>query len=150
MPGASAATHSSRCGRSPNDPSRVSATMRDTPVFSANTPNGRRTLSVMDVGGTLGLWLRCRSGSCLFLRFVNRPDHVERALRVVFGFIAQDSLTAAERVLEADERSLEAGELLGREEWLGKKTLQPAGAGDHGPVLRRQLLEAEHGNDVLE
>ena len=33
----SAATQSSRCGRTPSEPASVSATMRDTPVFSAKT-----------------------------------------------------------------------------------------------------------------
>src|ERR1017187_5737288 len=41
---------SSRCGKSPNEPSRVSATMRETPVFSAKISNGRRTLRFMSVG----------------------------------------------------------------------------------------------------
>src|SRR5664279_2213584 len=50
MPGASAATQSSRCGKSPNEPSRVSATMRETPAFSAKISNGRRTLRFMSVG----------------------------------------------------------------------------------------------------
>src|ERR1039457_2522042 len=121
MPGASAATQSSRGGKSPNEPSRVSATMRETPVFSAKTSNGTRTLRFMSVGCCmfhlrfsfrLGLRLRIGRGFGLrvggglrvalslgfgprlgfsyglagfgfSLRFVNRPDHVKRAFRVV-------------------------------------------------------------------
>src|ERR1035437_5282491 len=223
MPGTSAATQSSRCGKSPNEPSRVSATMLDTSVLSAKIWNGSRTLRCMRVDGmfdfrlrfrlglrmrfgrglgrspcgriqlglrfgfrtglrlwlrlgircgfTIGLWFGLisrfgvalgfgflpwfgwRCGLCGFrfcLRFANRPDHVKRAFRVVFEFIAQDSLTAVQRILEADELSFRAGELLGREKGLGEKTLQPAGADDHVAVLRRKLLQAEHGNDVLE
>src|ERR1019366_395555 len=44
MPGVSAATQSSRCGKSPKEPARVSATIRDTPVFSPKTWKGRSTL----------------------------------------------------------------------------------------------------------
>src|ERR1019366_1220066 len=62
MPGTSAATQSSRCGKSPNEPSRVSATMRDTPVFSAKIWNGSRTLRFMSVGGMFDHRLRFRLG----------------------------------------------------------------------------------------
>src|ERR1700733_4265548 len=49
-----------------------------------------------------------RDGFSFSLRFVNRPNHVERAFRIVFEFIAQDALTSIQRVLEADELSFEA------------------------------------------
>src|ERR1700722_13455795 len=117
MPGGSAATQSSRCGKRPNEPVRASATMRKTPVFLAKIWKGRRTSRVMAGADT--------SEFRLGLRFIDRPDHVKRSLRVVFELIPQDSLTAVQRVLEADELSLEAGELLGREEGLGEKMLQP-------------------------
>ena len=55
-----------------------------------------------------------------------------------------------ERVLEAHEFAFMAGKLLGGEKGLGEKALQPAGADDHVAVFRRKLLEAEHGDDVLE
>src|ERR1035438_5482914 len=100
MPGASAATQSSRCGKSPNEPSRVSATIRETPVFSAKISDGRRILRFMRAGGMLdlrprrfglqpGLRLRWGGGGAglrLGLRFVDGPDHIERALGVVFEF----------------------------------------------------------------
>src|ERR1035438_7183682 len=191
IPGASAATQSSRCGKSPNDPPRVSATMRETPVFSAKISNGRRTLRCMSagccmfhlrfrfrfgfrlslrrrfglgfrlgIGGGLRLALcpgfgprfglsRGLAGCGFSLRFVNRPDHVERALWVVFEFIVQDSFAAIERVLETDEFSLDAAKLLGGEEWLREESLQPPGAGDYVAVFRRQLFQAKHGDDVL-
>src|ERR1700722_10577714 len=117
MPGGSAATQSSRCGKRPKEPVRASATMRKTPVFLAKTRKGSRTSSVMAGGDTSKLRLR--------FRFIDRPDHVKRSLGVVLELIPQDSLTAVQRVLEADELSLEAGELLGREEGLGEKMLQP-------------------------
>src|ERR1035441_9176967 len=60
MPGTSAATQSSRCGKSPNEPSRVSATMLDTSVLSAKIWNGRRTLRCMRAGGMFDLRLRFR------------------------------------------------------------------------------------------
>ena len=40
------------------------------------------------------------------LRLVHRPDHVERALRVVLEFIAQDALAAVQRILQADQLAL--------------------------------------------
>ena len=39
---------------------------------------------------------------------------------------------------------------LGREKRLGKKTLQTSGASDHVAVLRGQLFQAQHRDDVLE
>src|SRR5579872_4986858 len=70
---------------------------------------GQRFGLGLEIGGGLratlavgvGVWLGfiyglVGFGSCF--RFVNRPDHVERALRVVFEFIAQDSFAAIERV----------------------------------------------------
>src|ERR1035438_53037 len=62
MPGTSAATQSSRCGKSPNEPSRVSAAMLDTSVLSAKIWNGRRTLRCMRAGGMFDFRLRFRLG----------------------------------------------------------------------------------------
>src|ERR1035441_10329440 len=172
MPGASAATQSSRCGKSPNEPSRVSATIRETPVFSAKISNGRRTLRFMSVGCCmfdlrfgfrLGFGLRIGRGFGLGVgggllvalrlgfglrfgfsyglagfgfsfRFVNRPDHVERAFRVVFEFIAQDAFAAIERVFETDHFSLNAAKLLGGEKRLREESLQTPGAGDYAAI----------------
>src|ERR1017187_161878 len=60
MPGTSAATQSSRCGKSPNEPSRVSATMLDTSVLSAKIWHGRRTLRCRKAGGMVALRLGFR------------------------------------------------------------------------------------------
>src|ERR1017187_10092254 len=65
------------------------------------------------------------AGCGFSLSFVNCPDHVERALWVVFEFIVQDSLAAIERVFETDEFSLDAAKLLGGEEWLREESLKP-------------------------
>ena len=70
-------------------------------------------------------------------------------IRDFFELVAKNPLASVERILEAHELSLEAGELLRREKGLGKKALQAAGAGDHFAVLGRKLFEAEHGNDVF-
>src|ERR1039458_874846 len=159
MPGTSAATQSSRCGSRPKEPSRVSATMRVTPVCSEKTWNGRRTLRFMSDVGMFDLWFRfcfgqllhgrglgwswgsgflfnlgfsldfrlrfllrlciiivvwlgfisrlcfnfcprlniwfgwlCDRGGLRFsVRFADRADHVETALRVVLEFVVQDS-----------------------------------------------------------
>src|SRR5450830_1038245 len=106
MPGINAAAQSSRFGNKPNEPDGVSATMRNTPVFSANTLNGRRILRFMSVN------------SLLNFGFIDLPDHVERTLRVVFEFITQDSFTSVQRIFTADQLALHAGELLGRKKWL--------------------------------
>src|SRR5580700_1882645 len=111
MPGASAATQSSRCGRSPNEPSRVSAIISNTPVSSAKIWNGSRILRCMSCC-MRGLRLRFRLG---LLSFVDGPDHVERALRAVLEFIAQDALAAIKRVFETDGLAFETGEFLGSE-----------------------------------
>src|ERR1035438_10685889 len=75
---------------------------------------------------------------------------IQRAFRIIFEFIAQDSLAAIERIFEADEFSLDAAELLGGEKRLGEESLQPPGAGDYVAVFRSQLFQAKHGDDVLE
>jgi hypothetical protein len=46
----------------------------------------------MSFVGMFDLRLRFHPGLRLSLRFVNRPDHIERALRVILEFVAQDSL----------------------------------------------------------
>src|ERR1700752_1688949 len=96
MPGASASTQSNRRGNRPNEPCRVSATMRDTPVFSAKTSNGSRILRFMDIGGRRGPVLRFGLG----LRFVDLADHVKRALRIVLELVGEDALAAVQRVLK--------------------------------------------------
>src|SRR5271163_3150095 len=104
----------------------------------------------LESGGNRQSGLDCgRAGFRFSLCLANRPDHVERALRVVFEFIAMNALTTVQRVLEADELSCETGELFGRKKRLGEKTLQPAGAHHHVAVLWRKLLQTEHGNDIL-
>src|SRR5579872_4823645 len=107
--------------------------MRKTPVFSAKIWNGSRILRFMSAGcGMFDLRFRFRiglnvrfAGVCFSLRFVNRPDHVEGAFRVVFELVPQDSFAAIERVFEADEFPLDATKLLGGEERLREEPLQP-------------------------
>src|SRR5664279_670005 len=141
MPGASAATKSRRCGSRPNEPAGVSATMRETSPSSTKTWNGSSTLSRMGDGGIGGrllfrvrrrlrlrvclrIRLRLRLWLRLDLRLVDRPDHVERALRHVVELVMKDPLASVERVLQADELARQAGELLGREERLRQEALE--------------------------
>ncbi len=124
-------------------------------MFDCRLWLGRGLCHRLDRGLRGGLWLAagwdCRRGRFGFpLCFANRSDHVEGAFGIVLEFVVQDSLTTIQRVFETDELARQAGELPGREKWLGEKTLQLAGAHDHLAVLRRKLLQAEHGNDVLE
>ena len=78
--------------------------MRNTSVSATNTWNGNSTSRFIGVH-RLRVWFRfCR-------RFVDRADHVERALRVILEFIPQDALTAVQRVFETDEFPFEAAEL---------------------------------------
>src|SRR5580658_10491993 len=101
MPGASAATQSSRCGKRPNSPSGVWATTRDTFVLSTKTWKGRRTLRFM---GSHRCGFRLRRG---LFGLTDCPDHVESALGVVLELVAQNALTAIERVFEAYELPLD-------------------------------------------
>src|ERR1700722_3071987 len=118
MPGASAATQSSRCGKRPKLPARVGATMRETASHAANTLNGSRILSCMRDPG-------------LF----DRRNHIERGFRMVLEFIAQNALAAVERVFEAYGFSSHAAELLGCEEWLSEKSLESPRPRYHGAVV---------------
>src|SRR3990167_3675131 len=119
MPGTRAATQSSRRGSRPYAPCAVSTTMLATSDSSANISKGSNTLSVIDgmhllFGGLLcGLGLGRGLGACLCLGggFIHRADHVQRALGQVHEFVGQDALAAVQRVLQADELALQAGEL---------------------------------------
>ena len=44
-----------------------------------------------------------RGGFWFSLRFADRADHVETALRVVLEFVVQDAFAAVQRVFQADE-----------------------------------------------
>src|SRR3984957_5154736 len=143
-PRPSAAKQSRRCGSSPNDPSRVSATMRETCFRSRKIRNGRRILRFM---GCRAWALRC----CVPLpRLADCADHVQGALRIILEFIGKNSLAAIERVAQAHQLALDARKLLGRKEGLRKKPLKTAGAGPRLTVLRRELFETQHRDHVLE
>src|SRR5208337_904032 len=98
IPGARAAAQSSRCGKSPNEPWGVWATIRFTPFLSMKIWKGRRTLRLMGVGSLYdprfrfpvrlgfhlnlgfasGLGRICGLGGLRFsLGLVDRPDHVK-------------------------------------------------------------------------
>src|ERR1700693_357059 len=105
MPGVSAITQSRRWGRSPKEPSYVWATTRNTSAVSAKTWNGSRILRCMTEFG-VRLWGGFRQG----LHFIDRPNHIERALRVVLELVVQYSLAAKQRVFETHESAFYAGE----------------------------------------
>jgi hypothetical protein len=67
--------------------------------------------------------------------FVNLPNHVKRTLRDIFKFIAQDSRATVERIFQADQLALHAGELLRREKRLGQKPLQPTRTANHVAIF---------------
>src|ERR1035441_9911551 len=83
MPGTSAATQSSRCGKSPNEPSRVSATMLDTSILSAKIWKGRRTLRCIRGGSMFDLRLKFQFGLRLGHSFGRR---LGGGLRLGHGF----------------------------------------------------------------
>src|SRR5450631_226200 len=156
MPGASAATQSSRRGSSPNEPCAVSATMRDTSASSTNTSNGNRTLRRMSsllaricALRRPGLALGSGRGG-LGLGFGDRADHVKRAFGPVVELVVQDAFAAVERIRQAHKLALQARELFGGEKRLRQKAFQPARPRDHLAVGRRQLLETKHRDDVLQ
>src|ERR1700678_2550762 len=110
MPGTSAATQSSRRGSSPNDPPRVSATMRETRSRSRKMRNGKRTLSRM---GRRAWALRCRLS---LARLADCADHVQGAFRIILEFIGKNSFAAIERVGQAHQLAFDASELFGCKE----------------------------------
>ena len=67
----------------------------------------------------------------LDLCFVNLPYHVERTLRIILEFVAQDAFTAVKPIFKADQSALHAGELVRREKRLCEKALQSARAAYH-------------------
>src|SRR5665213_3104233 len=104
----------------PKDPARVSATMRNTSVFSAKIWKGSRILRFM---GGLGLGLGRSAGllgvgagplgvgagllgvgagllgvGAELLGLADCADHVERALWVVLELVLQNAFAAVERV----------------------------------------------------
>src|ERR1019366_3483089 len=160
MPGASAATQSSRCSSKPNDPSPVSATMPDTPVSSAKISVGTRILRcighVRFRPGFYFRWFRglsfistMRRGSRLF-GLANGADHVERALRIILEFVAQNAFAAIEGILQAHRLPLDAAELLGGEKRLREEVFEPPRAAHYLAVFGRKLLHPQHRHNVLE
>src|SRR5579871_2804704 len=157
MPGARAAVQSSRCGKSPKEPWSDRATIRFTPFVSTKIWKGRRIFRLMSAGPLfdhgfrlfdcrevrLNFWfgtgvrrIRRLSRLRFFLGLVDRPDHVKGALGIVLELIVQDALAAIDRVFQTDVFSLDAAELLGREERLRQESLQPTGAADDVAVFR--------------
>src|SRR5690606_10418724 len=86
----------------------------------------------------------------LLLYLLDLADHVEGLLVHVPEVSTQDPLAALDGVLERDELAGLAGKLLGGEERLGEKSLQPACLLHRAPVPAGELLDAQHRDDVLE
>src|ERR1700693_1660434 len=145
MLGASAATQSSRCGRMPNEPRRVSAMIRVTSAISPKIREGRRILSCMCESGMRHLLFRCSR----LLRFVNSNNHIETAFRIILELVFQNTLATIERVFQTHCFSFASTELLGSEKGLGKKPFESTSPSDHVPVFQGKLLKPQHGDDIL-
>src|SRR5271156_7232758 len=140
MLGASAATQSSRCGRMPNEPCRVCATIWVTSSISPKIREGSRILSCMHAGGTRGhllSWFGC-SG---FLRFIDRTNHVKTPFRILFELVFQDAFAAIEGIFQAHGFPFDSTELLGSEKGLGEKPFQSSRTRDNLPVFGGKLLQ---------
>src|SRR5918998_1682180 len=138
----------------------------------ADLPRGGRLLVLPGLPGLLGLLVLRRLlfslvllGLALlfglFLLFAAQaPGLLDGLIYVaheVEGLLGQlvvptldDLLERADRVLQLDELALEAGELLGDEERLREKPLQPARPAHDDLVLLGELVDAEDGDDVLQ
>src|SRR5689334_2661557 len=95
----------------------------------------------------------CGSGGCLggaFNDFLDRPGHVEVVLPDVVVRPLDDPLEAADRILELDVLSRNAGKLFRHEEGLREEFLDFAGARDAQLVGVGELIHAENVDDVLE
>src|SRR5919204_2390426 len=80
-------------------------------------------------------------------RLLDRPDHVEGLLGQLVVLAVEDLGEALDRVLELHVLARRAGELLGDEVRLREEALDLARARHHEPVLVRELLDAEDGDD---
>ncbi len=148
MPGAIEATQSSRWGQ---DAERTLGRFRDDSGhvdLVRENPEGNEDL---EVHGRLlaGVGAGAAAAAAFFAPPIP-PDHVERALGDVLELVVQDAFAPVQGILEADGLSRDPAELLGGEERLGEETFEPAGACDRLAVLRRELLHAQHGDDVLQ
>src|SRR4051794_17147358 len=81
---------------------------------------------------------------------LDRADHVEGLLGQVVVLAVEDLDEAADGVLELHVLTGRAGELLGDEVRLRQEALDLPGARHRQPVLVRELLDAEDGDDVLQ
>src|SRR5581483_12022757 len=83
-------------------------------------------------------------------RLIDRPDHVQGCLGKIVQLVIQDSLAAIQRIGKTHRSSWKSAELRGREERLSQKSFEAPCTADRVAILAGELLEAEHGNDVLE
>src|ERR1700722_1146644 len=89
-------------------------------------------------------------GALRLSRLADRSNHVQRTLCIVLELVHKNPFAAIEGILEADELPLDSAELFRGEKRLGQKPFQTPGARDRLAVLRGKLLQAKHGDDVLE
>ena len=64
--------------------------------------------------------------------------------------VAQNALAAIEGIFYTHLFAFDSAKLFGGIEWLGEKPLQPSGSIDDVVIICRQLLQPQHGNDILE
>src|SRR5437588_460647 len=100
------------------------------------------------------LWLLLLAAAAeplrLLDRLLDRADHVEGLLGQLVVLAVEDLREALDRVLELHVLAGRAGELLGDEVRLREEALHLPRSGDDEPVLVRELVDAEDGDDVLE
>src|SRR5215472_12310873 len=86
----------------------------------------------------------------LLLDVLDAAAHEERLLGIAVVVALGDRLERGNRVLKRHEHAGLAGELLGHEHRVGQEPLDPAGSLHRHPVLLRQLVDAQDGDDVLQ
>src|SRR5258708_23597172 len=150
MPGRTAEMKRAWPGSTPKYPSvpgtTTISTSSERSSFSGET-SSNLTLSAIPVprrsGGLGGHLAR------LLHRLLDGAHHVEGALGHVVVLAGDDALEGLDGVLELDEDAGRSREDLGDVEGLRHEALDLARAGDGEPVLFRELVHAQDGDDVL-
>src|SRR5690606_28498020 len=93
---------------------------------------------------------RAKAGSCGLLERIEPPNHVEALLIRSVELAGKDALAAVERLSKRYPNACATSKRFGDFERLRQESLQAAGSAHQQAVVLRQLVDAQHSNDVLE
>src|SRR5918999_1591376 len=120
-------------GSTPKSPSAPGTTTMSTSAVASSRSGATSWKATLSATPSTTCPALCLGGHTLGLvdRFLDRADHVERALGQVVVLAGDDRLEPGDGVLERHEHARRPGEHLGHVERLREKSLQLARAGDH-------------------